>query len=106
MAQQEVAALDRIGVGPVELVGFLGEGLDRVTVVDWKSGTAPRDPEERAAREVQLAVYRLAWAEWTGVPLEQVDAAFHYVGDGATVRPARLLIRPEIEELLAARVAR
>lgn len=81
-----------------------GEGLDRVTVVDWKSGTAPRDPEERAAREVQLAVYRLAWAEWTGVPLEQVDAAFHYVGDGATVRPARLLTRPEIEQLLAARV--
>ena len=55
---------------------------------------------------MQLAVYRLAWAEWTGVPLEQVDAAFHYVGVGATVRPARLLTRPEIEELLAARVAR
>ncbi|WP_082097123.1 ATP-dependent DNA helicase [Demequina gelatinilytica] len=85
----------------IDAVFPAGGGLDRVTVVDWKSGSAPRDPEERAAREVQLAVYRLAWSEWTGVPLEEVDAAFHYVRDDATVRPERLLTRPEIEALLA-----
>ncbi|SEJ19592.1 ATP-dependent DNA helicase [Demequina mangrovi] len=85
----------------IDAVFPAGAGLDRVTVVDWKSGSAPRDPEERASREVQLAVYRLAWSEWTGVPLEDVDAAFHYVKDDATVRPERLLTREEIEALLA-----
>ncbi|WP_156155900.1 ATP-dependent DNA helicase [Demequina phytophila] len=85
----------------IDAVFPAGAGLDRVTVVDWKSGSAPRGAEERAAREVQLAVYRLAWAEWTGVPLDAVDAAFHYVRDDATVRPERLLGREEIEALLA-----
>ncbi len=77
-----------------------GGGLERVTVVDWKSGRPPRDPEERAAREVQLAVYRLAWAEWTGVDVDEVDAAFHYVGAGVTASPERLATREEIEELV------
>ncbi|WP_228375039.1 ATP-dependent DNA helicase [Demequina iriomotensis] len=85
----------------IDAVFPAGAGLERVTVVDWKSGSAPRDPDERASREVQLAVYRLAWSEWTGVPLDQVDAAFHYVRDDATVRPERLLTRDEIEALLA-----
>ncbi|MDN4474944.1 ATP-dependent DNA helicase [Demequina sp. SYSU T00192] len=85
----------------IDAVFPAGAGLDRVTVVDWKSGSAPCDADERAAREVQLAVYRLAWSEWTGVPLDEVDAAFHYVRDDATVRPERLLTRQEIEALLA-----
>ena len=40
---------------------------------------------------MQLAAYRLAWAELAGVPVERVRAAFHYVRDGETVRPADLL---------------
>ena len=40
---------------------------------------------------MQLAVYRLAWAELAGVPVDRVGAAFHYVRDGVTVRPADLL---------------
>lgn len=77
-----------------------GKGLDRVTVVDWKSGRPPQDEHEQAAREVQLAVYRLAWSEWQGIPLEDVDAAFFYVATGQTVRPQRLLNRQQILELL------
>lgn len=77
-----------------------GAGLDRVTVVDWKSGTPPRDAAERAAREVQLAVYRLAWATWQGVPLEDVDAAFYYVASNITARPEQLLNREQIVALL------
>lgn len=86
----------------IDAVFPAGAGLDRVTVVDWKSGRPPRDPEERAAREVQLAMYRLAWSARTGVPLEAVDAAFYYVATDETVRPARLLDAVEIEALLAA----
>ena len=40
---------------------------------------------------VQLAAYRLAWAALAGVPLAQVRAAFYYVRDDVTVRPADLL---------------
>ncbi|WP_297081766.1 ATP-dependent DNA helicase [uncultured Demequina sp.] len=82
-----------------------GGGLDRVTVVDWKSGRPPRDPEERAAREVQLAVYRLAWSEWKGIALDQVDAAFYYVAADATVRPEHLLGRDEIVDLVRGETA-
>jgi ATP-dependent DNA helicase UvrD/PcrA len=61
-------------------------------VVDWKTG---RRPGGRAARDaaVQLGAYRLAWAELAGVPVEQVTAAFYYVRDNATVRPADLVDR-------------
>ena len=84
----------------IDAVFAPGGGLDRVTVVDWKSGRPPRDPEERQAREVQLAMYRLAWAAREGLSVDEVDAAFYYVGADATVRPERLLGREEIESLI------
>jgi DNA helicase-2/ATP-dependent DNA helicase PcrA len=59
-------------------------------VVDWKTG---RRPMGRAAHDaaVQLGAYRLAWAELAGVQVEKVSAAFYYVRDNATVRPADLV---------------
>jgi DNA helicase-2/ATP-dependent DNA helicase PcrA len=75
---------------------------DAVVVVDWKTGAPPSDPAAIAVRELQLAVYRLAWSRWTGTPLDRVGAAFCYVGAGRTVRPAELLGAAEIERLLLA----
>ncbi len=75
-------------------------GPGGVVVVDWKTGSPPRDPGTRAARELQLAVYRLAWSRRSGIPLGQVAAAFHYVGGAQTVWPERLLGEREIAELL------
>lgn len=95
-----------VPVGPVTVRSRIdavfppGRGLTRVTVVDWKSGRPPADEEERAAREVQLAVYRLAWAEWKGLDVDDVDAAFYYVATDQTVRPARLLTREQMVELI------
>jgi DNA helicase-2/ATP-dependent DNA helicase PcrA len=40
---------------------------------------------------VQLAAYRLAWAALADVPVDEVRAAFYYVRDDTTVRPADLL---------------
>jgi len=60
-------------------------------VVDWKTGRRPRAPDEEQAVAVQLAAYRLAWAALAGVPVADVRAAFYYVGDDVTVRPADLL---------------
>ena len=71
-----------------------------VDVVDWKTGRIPDDPDEVAARDVQLAAYRLAWHELTGTPLARIRAAFHYVAQGATVRPVDLLDRSALVGLV------
>lgn len=71
-----------------------------VVVVDWKTGRPPTDPAALEARELQLAVYRLAWARWRGVPPDSVRAAFYYVGSGETVRPQRLLDEAELEAVV------
>jgi DNA helicase-2/ATP-dependent DNA helicase PcrA len=65
-----------------------GGGYD---VVDWKTGRPPAGGDEERAVAVQLAAYRLAWAALARVPVDQVRAAFYYVRDDATVRPADLL---------------
>ncbi|MBD8078236.1 ATP-dependent helicase [Cellulosimicrobium arenosum] len=85
-----------------EREGTTAAGAERggVVVVDWKTGRAPHDRQARATREVQLAAYRLAWSRWSGLPLEQVGAAFYYVASDETVRPERLLDEGEIEALL------
>jgi DNA helicase-2/ATP-dependent DNA helicase PcrA len=59
-------------------------------VIDWKTGRRPTGAAARSAA-VQLATYRLAWAELAGVPVATVSAGFHYVAEGVTVRPAELL---------------
>jgi len=60
-------------------------------VVDWKTGQPPASDEDRRAAAVQLAAYRLAWAGLARVPLDQVRAAFYYVREDLTLRPADLL---------------
>jgi DNA helicase-2/ATP-dependent DNA helicase PcrA len=66
----------------------------RYRVVDWKTNRS------EAADPLQLAIYRLAWAEVCQVPLEQVDAVFYYVRSDQVVRPPTLPDRAEIEQLL------
>jgi DNA helicase II / ATP-dependent DNA helicase PcrA len=81
---------DRLVRGRIDAVfaDAPGGGYD---VVDWKTGRPPASDAERHAVSVQLAAYRLAWAALAGVPVAQVRAAFHYVADNVTVRPADLL---------------
>jgi DNA helicase II / ATP-dependent DNA helicase PcrA len=69
-------------------------------VIDWKTGKRPTGADATAAA-VQLAAYRLAWAELARVPVEQVSAGFHYVRDAATVRPADLLDAEALVALVA-----
>ncbi|MEV5984688.1 ATP-dependent DNA helicase [Streptomyces sp. NPDC052051] len=75
-----------------------GDGTDGADgtvyeIVDWKTGRTSGDP-------LQLALYRLAWAEQQGVPLEAVSAAFLYVRSGEVVRPEGLPDRAALERLL------
>ena len=69
-------------------------GEARFQVVDWKTGRAETgDP-------LQLAIYRLAWAEAYGLPLEKIDAIFYHVPTDDIVRPAALPDRHDIEAIL------
>ena len=81
---------DRLVRGRIDAV-FADSPEGGHDVVDWKTGRPPASDAERHAVSVQLAAYRLAWAALAGVPVSQVRAAFHYVADGVTVRPADLL---------------
>lgn len=81
---------DRLVRGRMDAV-FHDSATGRYDVVDWKTGRPPEDERERRAIAVQLAAYRLAWAELVGAPLADVHAAFHYVRADRTVRPADLL---------------
>jgi DNA helicase-2/ATP-dependent DNA helicase PcrA len=65
-------------------------------LVDWKTN------RQEDADPLQLALYRLAWAELRGVPLEVVRAAFHYVRTGKTVEPKDLPDRQALEAMLGA----
>jgi DNA helicase II / ATP-dependent DNA helicase PcrA len=60
-------------------------------VVDWKTGQPPGSPQQQRAVAVQLAAYRLAWAALAGVAVAEVRAAFYYVREDVTVRPADML---------------
>ena len=67
----------------------------RFLVVDWKTN------RQRTADPLQLALYRLAWAELTGVPLDRVRAGFFYVRHGELVEPESLPGREELEALVS-----
>jgi DNA helicase-2/ATP-dependent DNA helicase PcrA len=73
----------------------------RTTVVDWKTGEPPDTPEAKQHAAIQLAVYRLAWAQLHGCPKESVRGAFHYVRTGQTVTPEGLPGADDLVALLA-----
>ncbi|MEU9242133.1 ATP-dependent DNA helicase [Streptomyces sp. NPDC048385] len=63
-------------------------------IVDWKtSRVRPADP-------LQLAIYRIGWAEQQGVPPESVTAAFVHVRTGEVERPEDLPDRAALERLI------
>ncbi|CAM4169542.1 ATP-dependent DNA helicase UvrD1 [Mycobacterium basiliense] len=72
-----------------------------VTVVDWKTGEAPRGSEAMRQAAVQLAIYRLAWAALSGCPESAVRTAFYYVRNGTTIVPDELPDTAELAALMA-----
>ncbi|GAA4608015.1 hypothetical protein GCM10023195_30990 [Actinoallomurus liliacearum] len=88
---------DRLVRGRMDAVFRTGDG--GYEVVDWKTGRPPTGEEARVV-SVQLAAYRIAWAQLADVPVEKVSAAFHYVAANATIRPADLLDADGLAALL------
>lgn len=68
-------------------------------LIDWKTGKVP-GKQQLAVRGVQLAVYRLAWSRLKEVPLDQVRAAFYYVGQDKLIRPVDLAGQDELEAIV------
>ncbi len=58
----------------------------RIEIVDWKTGAAPRSPEEQQERMVQLELYRQAYHAKHGVPVDQIDVALYYVAADLVLR--------------------
>ncbi|WP_425444699.1 3'-5' exonuclease [Streptomyces phaeoluteigriseus] len=97
----QVSLADRVVRGRIDAV-YQDDDGDSATyeIVDWKTGRG------RDGDPLQLAVYRLAWAEQQGVPVESVTAAFVYVRTGEVVRPENLPDRAALERLLTQEEAR
>ncbi|MGW0881120.1 UvrD-helicase domain-containing protein [Streptomyces sp. NPDC002671] len=91
----QLALAGRVVRGRIDAVYKNGDG-DTATyeIVDWKTG------RDHTADPLQLAVYRLAWAEQQGIPPESVTAAFLYVRSGEVVHPQGLPDRAALERLL------
>ncbi|MGW3915238.1 UvrD-helicase domain-containing protein [Streptomyces sp. NPDC005070] len=97
----QLAIAGRVVRGRIDAVYRNGEGEETTyEIVDWKTGHG------RTADPLQLALYRLGWAERQGVPLESVTATFLYVRDGEVVRPEGLPDRAALERLLTEDPAR
>jgi DNA helicase II / ATP-dependent DNA helicase PcrA len=77
--------------GRIDAVYVIDGGFE---VVDWKTS------QEQSADPLQLAIYRLAWAELTGTPLEDVRASFYYVRSAELVSPGDLPGRAELQAML------
>ncbi|MEV0173383.1 ATP-dependent DNA helicase [Streptomyces sp. NPDC050803] len=91
----QLAIAGRVVRGRIDAVYKEGDGETATyEIVDWKTSRT------RSADPLQLAVYRLAWAEQQNVPLESVTAAFLYVRSGEVVRPEDLPDRAALERLL------
>lgn len=99
-------------VGPVSVRGRIDavfkdtddQGNTVWTLVDWKTGRVPTG-RDLQAKSLQLAVYRLGWSRLHGIPLDSVEAAFYYVGQGKTIRPERLADEAALEALITRSLA-
>lgn len=59
---------------------------ERIEIVDWKTGRAPRTAAEREERMIQLRLYREAYHAKHGIAREQIDVVLFYVAEGLILR--------------------
>ena len=83
---------------------FIREG--RVVIVDWKTGRAPDTPDELQRKSLQLALYREAWASWSGTSADDIDAVFWFSQEARVVAPPSLASADQLRELLEQAKAR
>lgn len=68
-------------------------------LVDWKTGRVPQGQELRT-KQLQLAIYRLAFSRLYEIPLEQIEASFFYIDHGVDLPAKNLPSEEELEEII------
>ncbi|PPF88206.1 ATP-dependent DNA helicase [Subtercola sp. Z020] len=68
----------------------------RYQIVDWKTGRAPADADDLEVKQLQLALYRLAYARFRGIDPDEIDAVFYFVGVDQTITPDRVYSEDEL----------
>ena len=71
----------------------------RYEIVDWKTGKAPKDADDLEQKQLQLALYRLAYSRWKGVSEDEIDAVFYFVADDKVIRPERIYSENDLRVL-------
>ncbi len=66
-------------------------------IVDWKTGKPPVEAAEIAERALQLALYRLAYSRFRGVPESEIEVSLYFVNENLEIRPPAV---PSGEDLL------
>jgi len=66
----------------------------RIVIIDWKTG------KKENSNELQLSIYRHAWAIRKSVDPNKIDVAFVYLPSLAQHQPTELIDLAEIEQLL------
>ncbi|CAB4680495.1 unannotated protein [freshwater metagenome] len=85
--------------GRIDAVYEISPG--KFEVVDWKTGKV-KSGEDLSVAALQLAIYRLAFAKLNNLELSNISAAFHYVAQNETIRPADLMNEAELIEIISA----
>lgn len=75
------------------------------TIVDWKTGSRPRDAGTQEDCLLQLDVYRLVFSLATGVNIDNVDACLFYVSEkDPTLR--QIVAQPKTTDEIVAEIVR
>jgi DNA helicase-2/ATP-dependent DNA helicase PcrA len=94
----ETVIADTVIRGRIDAVYENSNG--KFEVVDWKTGKV-KSGDDLSTAAVQLAMYRLAFAKLNNIDIENVSAAFHYVAQNETVRPADLMSEAQLIEIIS-----
>ncbi len=85
--------------GRIDAVYELAPG--KFEVVDWKTGKV-KSGDDLSVAALQLAMYRMAFAKLNNIDVANVSAAFHYVAQNETVRPADIMSEAALTEIISA----
>ena len=70
-----------------------------VEIVDWKTGKSPKNAEDQKLKTLQLALYRLAYSRFTGIPIENIEVCFYFVAENKEIKPTNVPTESELLEL-------
>ncbi|MFT4148038.1 MAG: ATP-dependent DNA helicase [Micrococcaceae bacterium] len=104
-AQKQAVAVE----APIELsledvtipgrIDAIFKDQDGYTLVDWKTGVMPEGKNMESA-SLQLAIYRLAYAQLHNIDVNKIKACFYYINDNHAEYRDELASREELEQIV------